>query len=70
LKDLGLEEYLIPLKHVNSETIVSKVKKVIEERKEIVALLNDKIPVLQKEVKSAMREALRPSLGNRLRKER
>ena len=70
LKDLGLEEYLIPLKHVNSDTIVSKVKKVIEERKEIVALLNDKIPVLQKEVKSAMREALRPSLGNRLRKER
>ncbi len=70
LKDLGLTEYLIPLKDVASEVIVSKVGKVIENRKEIIALLKNKIPVLQKEVKSAMREALRPSLGKRLREEK
>ena len=70
LKDLGLAEYLIPLKDVDSETIVSKVGKVLEDRKEIVALLNEKIPVLQKEVKNAMRVALRPSLGNRIVEER
>jgi len=70
LNDLGLTEYLIPLKDVDSETIVSKVGRVLEDRKKIIGLLKNKIPVLQKEIKSAMREALRPSLGNRLREER
>ena len=69
LRDLGLTEYLIPLKDLDSETIVCKVGKVIENRKEIVALLNEKIPFLQDEVKSAMREVLRPSLKGRLREE-
>jgi colanic acid/amylovoran biosynthesis protein len=68
LRDLGLTEYLIDLKDVDSEAIVSRVGKVIENRAEIVALLKDKIPVLQNEVKSAMREVLRPSLEGRLRK--
>jgi colanic acid/amylovoran biosynthesis protein len=70
LNDLGLTEYLIPLKDVDSETIVSKVGKVLEDRKKIIVLLKNKIPILQKEIKSAMREALRPSLGNRLREEK
>jgi colanic acid/amylovoran biosynthesis protein len=70
LNDLGLTEYLIPLKDVDSETIVSKVGKVLEDRKKIIELLKNKIPVLQKGIQSAMREALRPSLGNRLREER
>ena len=69
LRDLGLTEYLIPLKDLDSETIVCKVGKVIENRKEIVALLNEKIPFLQDEVKRAMREVLRPSLKGRLREE-
>jgi len=67
LRDLGLTEYLIDLKDVDSETIVSKVGKVVENRKDIVALLKDKIPVLQEDVKSAMREVLRPSLEGHLR---
>ena len=67
LRDLGLTEYLIDLKDVDSETIVSKVGKVVENRKDIVALLKEKIPVLQEEVKSAMRKVLRPSLEGRLR---
>ena len=67
LRDLGLTEYLIDLKDVDSEAIVSRVGKVIENRAEIVALLKEKIPVLQNEVKSAMREVLRPSLEGRLR---
>ena len=33
LNDLGLTDYLIPLKDVNSETIVSKVGKVIDRKR-------------------------------------
>jgi polysaccharide pyruvyl transferase WcaK-like protein len=67
LRDLGLSEFLIPLKDVDSETIVSKVGKVIEDREDIVRLLSEKIPLLQKEVYGAMRASLHPSLGNRFR---
>ncbi len=68
LRDLGLTECLIPLKDVDSKTIVAKVGMVIRDKEAIVALLKQKIPVLQSEVKCAMREALRPSLNDRLRK--
>lgn len=67
LNDLGLTECLIPLKDVDSRTIYSKVEMVIENKARIVALLKKKIPVLQEEVKDAMREVLRPSLKDRLR---
>lgn len=67
LSDLGLTDYLIPLKDVDSEKIVSRVGKIIKDKPEIVTLLNQKIPPLQSEVKNAMREALRPSLKDRLR---
>ncbi len=69
LSDLGLSDYLIPLKEVDSEKIVLIVSKIIRNKSEIVSLLNDKIPQLQTDLKTAMREALRPYLKNRLRKQ-
>ncbi|HLN89322.1 MAG TPA: polysaccharide pyruvyl transferase family protein, partial [Candidatus Binatia bacterium] len=66
LKDLGLMEYLIPLKEVDSETIVSKVGKVMKDREEIIALLNRKVPALQQGVRTAMQEALSPFLEDKI----
>jgi colanic acid/amylovoran biosynthesis protein len=67
LTDLGLTDYLIPLKDVDCDTIVDKVGLVVKNRSSIVSLLNREIPVLQEGVLGAMREVLRPSLGDRLR---
>lgn len=66
LNDLGLKDFLIPLKDIDSEKIILKVEKVIEERSKIVSILKEKIPQLQSEVKNAMRESLYPSLKDRI----
>ncbi len=67
LNDLGLTECLIPLKDVDSDLIFSKVRTLIENKERIVSMLKTKIPILQEEVKDAMREVLRSSLKNRIR---
>jgi polysaccharide pyruvyl transferase WcaK-like protein len=60
LGDLGLEECLIPIKDMSSQLIVSKVGLVLERRAEIIQLLRKRVPLLQNDVKSAMRNSLKP----------
>jgi polysaccharide pyruvyl transferase WcaK-like protein len=67
LSDLGLTDCVIPLKDVDSDLIVSKVTQVIDSKPRIVSLLNSRIPVLQRDVKAAMRDALQPFLKGKLR---
>ncbi len=67
LGDLGLTECLIPLKDVDSDLIVSKVTQVIDSKPRIVSLLNSRIPVLQRDVKAAMRDSLEPFLKGKMR---
>jgi polysaccharide pyruvyl transferase WcaK-like protein len=60
LKDLELEECLVHLSEVKSETIVSKIKYASDHREEIINRLKLQIPVRQEGVKDAIRNALLP----------
>jgi len=68
LKDLRLEECLIDLENVKSEVIVSKISYVLDHREDIVNLLKEEIPIRQRGVFKAVRDALNPYVKTRREK--
>jgi len=57
-KHLGMEDFAIPITEISCERILAKIDSIWRQREKIVASLQTRIPVMQEDIRKAVKEAL------------